>query len=123
MKPIVSKIKQLFYIWKQNNKDPHHEAATELKAAKKELKSMQRHLAAQHRKQLLQDITSASTDDKQLYYRLVNKQRGCAQGVADNKDFGSHVSSQLEGWACYFESLATATSLPQFSSTRITTDP
>ncbi len=77
---------------------------------------MEHHLAAQHRKQLLEDISNGSVEDKQLFYRLVNKQRGGCLGVASNIDFGMPCKTQLDGWVNYFEGLATATSLPQFDN-------
>ena len=82
MKPVAKRIKDRFFLWKLEDRDPDHPIANELDQCKKELRSMQRQLAAEHRRQLLVDIALASADDKDLYYRVMKKQRGGQGGVA-----------------------------------------
>ena len=116
MKPLTSKIKHAFYIWKINgNNDPAHYAASEIKALKKELRSMQRQLAAENRKQLLTDISSSLIDDRQLFYRLVRRQRCATNNSPGTVEFKKPCKSQLDGWADYFEALAKAENLPHFN--------
>jgi hypothetical protein len=115
MKPIVKEIKQLFYMWKQNGRKPDDPLAPLILEKKRSLRSTQRQLAAEHRKMLLRDISQATSDDKQLFYRLVQRQRSGNKGLCGTVDFGPECTSQLEGWASYFEKLATAENLPHFS--------
>ena len=111
LKPIVRKIKDTYYQLKHN---PEECTGADLKELKRSLRSQQRQLAAEHRKELMEEISTASTDDRELFYKLVKQQRGGYKAVSSSIDFKVPCLSQLDGWADYFEELATAKSLPHF---------
>jgi hypothetical protein len=115
MKPLVKNIKHLFHEWKQNGRNTDDPLVPQMKTNKKALRSLQRQLAAEHRKALLKDISEANTDNKQLFYKLVQRQRSNIKSLCNAVEFDSDCDSQLEGWAAYFEKLATPKSLPHFS--------
>ena len=51
--------------------------------------------------------------DKRLFYKLIRKQRGQNSGELATIDFGTGVS-QLDGWATYYEELATPSNNPEY---------
>ena len=114
MKPITKDIKSNFHAWKKNGKDPNDPISHHLDQLKKELRSMQRQLAAQHRRDLHSEISDASTENKQLFYKLVQRQRHGTKELCNNVDFGSNCIDQMEGWANYYEELAADKPLPHF---------
>jgi hypothetical protein len=114
MKYITNKIKHTHWLWKSQGKKPDDPYAAELKKLKLTLRSQQRQLAAEHRRALLEEISAASNENKQLFYKLVNMQRGGKKATSSAVEFGPNCTSQIEGWADYFERLATPESLPHF---------
>jgi hypothetical protein len=81
---------------------------------KKKMRSQQRQLAAEHRLLQLEEISKASTNNRQLFYKLVRKQRGPQSNVSDAVIFKAEIPSQINGWATYFEELAAKEDLPHF---------
>ena len=61
--------------------------AADLKELKLSLRSQQRQLAAEHRRELMEEISTASTDDRELFYKLVKQQRGGNKTVSSTIDF------------------------------------
>ena len=116
LKPTVLQIKKAYWQWKQVQKDPNHPLARELKDLHKSLRQQQRQMQAEHNKALLEDIANASVEDKQLFYRLIRKQRSTQSGISSNIEFPGNPTSQLQGWANYYEQLATAEDLPHFDN-------
>ena len=86
-----------------------------IKEMKKSLRSQKCQLAAEHMRTLLKDISDASTDNKKLFYTLVRKQRSSSREICSSVEFGLEITDQLEGWASYFERLATAENPPHFN--------
>lgn len=116
LKPYIKAVKLLFYEWKTQGKPSEAPISGKLKAAKKAFRSIQRQLAAEHRNSVLKEISEASTDNKILFYKLVQRQRGGVKQITKSIDFGEEAVSQHEGWAQYFEKLATAEDLPHFDN-------
>lgn len=114
MKPVIAKTKQLFYEWKLIGRPQDHSLVKEIKTQKKFLRSMQRQLAACHRKDTLQEISQASTDNRHLFYKLVANQRNGKKVGSMSVDFKDGSANQLEGWASYFEDLASDKSMDCF---------
>ena len=114
MKPKCQEMKKLYYEWKCTGKNQDHPLKQELVNCKRALRAMQRQLAAEHRRELLQEISQASTDNKQLFYKLVHRQRKGRSETCTNMDFGPECTDQLEGWAQYYEDLASDKPLPHF---------
>lgn len=114
LKPLVKMVKKVFYVWKKNGRIPNDHAASELETLKKSFRSQQRQMVAEHRRTMLQNISTASTDDRLLFYQLVRKQRGTRKVISSSIEFKEDCNSQLEGWAGYYEQLATAEDLPHF---------
>ena len=59
---------------------------------------------------------SAQQGDQQLFYKLIKKQRQQSSSSIATIDFGPG-KSQLDGWADYFEDLATPSNNPLFDAT------
>ena len=95
-------------------KKPGAPLCHKVKRAEKRPSLTQCQLGAEHRKQLLQGIRTASSDDKQLCYKLVRKERGGTTSVAPNIELECPHTSQVEGWATYFEGIASTSMLPHF---------
>ena len=88
------------------------------KKAKKELRQVQRAEKAENRHKIYRDIMEANSDDKQLFFRLIKKQRE-GKNRKLSKLFVNDVNIQeddkiREGWAVYFNNLSTAKSDPNF---------
>ena len=115
LKPIMKDLKHAFYWWKHNDKDPNHPLAARVKNLKKSLRSHQRQLAAIHRRDQLEEIANAATSDRNLFYRLVGRQRGSQSRVSNHVIFNGG-ESQLDGWATYFETLATDIPAPHYDT-------
>lgn len=114
MAPRIKHIKYLFYKWKIAGRKQDSHIYDELTKHKKKLRSIQRRLAASHRNELLTEISKATTDDKQLFYKLIRKQRAGAKNLCSSIVFPNDERDQLEGWANYFEDLAANNPHPFF---------
>ena len=119
LKPFIKTIKHLFFQWKKQGRDPDDPTLLRLNESKKSFRSYQRQLAAEHRNTMLREISEASTDDRSLFYKLVQRQRGSRTAIRNNVDFGD-CNNQHEGWAKYYEKLATSESLPHFDEEHAT---
>ena len=88
------------------------------KTAKKELRRTQRAEKAENRHKIYQDIMTANSDDKQLFFRLVKMQReGKVRKLSKLIVNDVHLQEDdkiREGWAVYFTNLSTAKSDPNF---------
>ena len=119
LKPLVDCAKSKFHTWKQCGRptDPNHHAYTELNNTTKELRQMQRQIAADERRSRHMQIMTASQDDKDLFYQLVRRQRQDGQTSCATIDFPfdqAKDNSQVNNWAAYFSQLATPANLPHF---------
>ena len=114
LKPLVQESKLLFYLWKQAGRPLESELYTQMKGKKKELRAAQREMAALQRQATLAEITCAETDNRNLFYKLIRKQRSSHHAIPNDMRFPSEVSDQMEGWANYFEDLASNKPLPHF---------
>ena len=114
LKPLVAASKQLHFQWKVEGKPDGTDTYRRLKEAKKSLRSMQRHLAATSRQAQQKEIATAHHADKQLFYKLVRRQRESPKCSSPVINFKVPATTQIEGWATYFETLATPVSLPHY---------
>ena len=81
-----------------------------LKAAKKKLRAKQREMAAMKRNEVIDDIMSASSNDAQLFSKLVRNQRKVVTTITDKIIFNDEEvegPQMLESWADFFRRLAT----------------
>ena len=135
-KPMVRRIKDVMWQLKQARRHPGHAFVDDLSlnaedlrpnvgtiqlledeyhTARKSLRSAQRQLAATQRKKLHEEIMDAHEGDRDTFYKLVKRQRGTGSKPLATIDFGED-KDQLEGWATYFEDLATPVEKPNFDS-------
>ena len=116
LKPLIKHSKMCFFKWKKMGRptSPHSPLLIEMKEAKRCLRSAQRSLCAKDRRELQQEIMITESNDKQMFFKLVGRQRKnpCS---AYPVEFPNPEDSQEEGWAQYFEGLATPASLPEFN--------
>ena len=94
-----------------NSQSPEHQR---MKTTKKLLRSAQRKLAAQKRHKEHEEIMQAQAYDKVTFYKLVQKQRGGAR-QQQTVSFPDPNAPQIEGWADYFQELATPVDEPRYS--------
>lgn len=113
MKPLVQELKEQYWLWKNDGKSPSSPHAAGVRKARKALRAAQRQKAASYRTSLQRDIMRAHQGDKLLFYKLVKKQRGQNSSSLATIKFGDEVS-QLEGWAGYFQDLATPYENPMY---------
>lgn len=73
--------------------------------------SCQIQLVTEHRKDPLKEIIETLTENQQLFY--VQLQRNDSKEICNNIDFRFGCTDQLEGWADYYDELASAKSLPR----------
>ena len=116
LKPLIVELKSNHYQWKLVSKDPLHPLAKKVKSLKSTLRSQQRQLAAMDRRERLEEIANASSKDRQLFYKLVGRQRGGPSKMSQHIIFPGEEDTQLNGWATYFENLAANTDLPHFDA-------
>ena len=114
--PLVKLVKEKTWAWKQTGKDQNSLFIDDIAIAKRNLHSAQRQMAAIQRKSLLTQISAARDNDKDLFYKLVRRQRSTSQHILSTIDFGD--SGQTEGWASYYETLATPVDKPEFSESQ-----
>ena len=115
MKPLVKRLKEKIWLWKQTGKDPKSELIPQIKKAKKELRSVQRKGAASQRIAQLSECMAAHEGDKLLFFKLIKKQREPQRTGLATIDFGKDTS-QIEGWTDYFEDLATPSNNPNYDN-------
>ena len=109
----MDKSRECFLTWRSNGKVVGSKEHVENKIAKKALRAAQRQKRAKERERHLNDIKNAHSGDKQLFFKLIHKQRSNQKDTVE-VDFGE--DSELDGWANYFENLATPQDLPQFDN-------
>ena len=105
--------KKAFGDWKKGGRpaDPHCDLVPAKNIAKRELRRKQRQCAAENRSKKYREITMAHTSDKALFHKLIDRQRQvgraklCELVIDDIHVSGSEKIRQ--GWADYFEKLAT----------------
>ena len=105
-KPMVRQLKKARWNYRTAPPSKREKLQGEYKLKKKELRSAQRQLLATQRKQLHKEIMDAHEGDKVTFYKLIRRQRGERHTELRPVDFGKE-DDQLEGWASYFEELAT----------------
>ena len=81
LKSIANKGKLAHKQWKEAGKplDPNNELLMNKNNCKKQLRTRQRQIAAEQRNSLYKEILVSYTDDKKLFYKLVNRQRNYKQ--------------------------------------------
>ena len=90
----------------------------QLKKDKKALRSKQRQLQAEQRRTDQNEIMSASRRDKQLFFKLVRKQRGSSTAT-DHMIFNDEPVSGdklMDAWRTYFSNLAIPKNNPDFDT-------
>ena len=112
LKPFLAASKKSHWEWKN---DPSQKKLQELKQSKKKLRSAQRCMSASKRDTLFEDIMRAETFDKNLMFKLINKQRK-AQRSDQPIDFGKPNVDAEDGWVEYFKALSTPNDEEQFDS-------
>ncbi|MEW8546332.1 MAG: reverse transcriptase family protein [Candidatus Thiodiazotropha sp.] len=109
--------------WKNAGKpiDPENSFVISKNACKKQLRKQQRQIAAEQRNSLYKEIMITHTDDKKLFYKLVNRQRNHSQyALSDLIIDDVHVTEVdmiRQGWASYFHRLATPVDDQKFDNT------
>ena len=119
LKPLVANAKSKHHLWKCAGKpaDQQHPTCIDLASSTKEIRSMQRQLAADERRSRHKQIMAACEDDRNLFYQLVRRQRQDGQDSRAQIDFPTdptNGNSQANNWAIYFRHLATPSTLPHF---------
>lgn len=91
--------------------DHRNHLYVDMRMAKKHLRNAQRQNQALSRKQHCEKILEADGTDKKMFYRLIASQRKSGQGTTDHLVVNDRVYTNSdevrEGWADYFEALAT----------------
>ena len=108
--------KRCYCEWKQNGR-PTSTASPyvkRMKEAKRLLRSTQRKLAASKRQLEQLKIMETENADRITFCKLVKKQRGKSHKKESIVSFPDPNCAQLDGWATYFEELATPSKLPEF---------
>ncbi len=110
LKPYVTRSKKAHWEWKQQASPIETGSSANIarKDAKKQLRRMQRQLAAEARTQLFQEIMDSAETDRVKMFKLIRKQAGkvgsrLAQCIIEFKG----NSKGANGWMNYFEDLAT----------------
>ena len=104
--------KKLFFQWKKAGRPgPQHPLSMQCRVAKKQLRTIQRQHQATYRTTTYQDIMEANSSDKKRFFSLVNRQtKEGRQALSQLYVDGRHLTTEeaiREGWASYFEKLAT----------------
>lgn len=110
-KPEIARSKKAHFLWKQDKENK--QLQKERKEAKRQLRAAQRRHAAMFRQSEQEKIMEAHEFDRQTFYKLVKKQRKGGRTSA-KVDFGNKEVTQVEGWAKYFQDLATLKDNPDF---------
>ncbi|CAG2253629.1 unnamed protein product [Mytilus edulis] len=114
--------KSAFYYWKANGRptdclDPF---LLEKKITTQELRKTCRLEVAQERMQERNEIIEASSSNKTLFYKLINKQRGKLSRRIDELNVGDNIYNTpeqiMEGWKIHFGQLAENTLDENFDS-------
>ena len=106
--------KAAFWLWKTVGR-PGDPSVTyhEMKSAKKVLRRLQRQEASRKNCERIAEIMQSSSEDKQLFYQLINKQRSTnsrAQVTLKyNGDYVSNTHDVCQVWEKHFGSLVEAT--------------
>ena len=115
------KSKLCFHEWKEAGRpnEPENEKLIAMKTAKKVLRRTQRQYEASLRNQKYEQnhVRLSHEGDQKLFYKLINEQRKdgnkTTTSITINGTILSNVDDIREGWADYFQKLAT----PQISET------
>ena len=105
--------KRAFGDWKKGGcpAEPHCELVLAKTSAKKKLRNRQRQIHAENRTKMYKEITTAHTENKNLFYKLINRQRQTGREILNelviNGDHLTESDSIRQGWADYFKTLAT----------------
>ena len=115
--PVCSKT--VFFQWKKAGRpSPQYPLSVHRKIAKRQLRTIQRQQQASYRTTTYQNIMKADSSNKRLFFSLVNRQRKEGR-QAPNQLYvdDRHLTTEeaiREGWAFYFEKLATPTDDPSY---------
>ena len=113
-KPIIRLMKQSR--WKAENSrsiQDREKFKHEYRNAKKGLRSAQRQATALKRREYHQEIMNAYQGDRNTFFKIVKRQREAGKNTEANVNF-KEETEQLEGWATYFEELATPQNQPHY---------
>ena len=108
--PLIKTSKSAHHEHKTNPSDENEKKA---KAARKQLRSMQRQICAIRRNEHLENIMVACERNQAAFFSLVKQQRSETNN-AIKIEFNPEPSSQLEGWRAYFQELATPQQQPHY---------
>ena len=103
--------------WQRNGRPPvPHPLAKERIAFKQQLRKVQRRENAIRREALFRDITSASSNDKKLFFSLIRKQRASISSSTKELilDDITYTEDLPKIWAMHFSRLATPPNDPHF---------
>lgn len=119
LKPYVKENMDAFAKWKASGqtKDPLNAVFIAMKRSKKQLRSVQRQIEAEKRKELHLQIMEADSRDKDLFYKIVNKQRASRAANSQYILFDGQMvegPALLEKWQQYFKNLATPKNDPRY---------
>ena len=105
--------KQKFHLWKLAGRPDHsHPLAIEMRQAAKVVRSIQRQEAAVDRRQLLDEISTASENDQHLCHKLIRRLRSPKSSTSALLINGQIISDEdqvRDLWASYFDHLSTPT--------------
>ena len=109
-----------FRAWKagQRPRDKNHHLVISRKLTTVNLRKLCRIEAAKNREQQRQEILDARAGDDQMFYKLINRQRGKLKFCVNELHVGTRVydsnSGILAGWHEHFKDLATPADNPSF---------
>ena len=120
LKPLVKENKRIFWEWKHVDRPtgPSSSEFIAMKLAKAHLRQTQRQLAASERRQTYNEIMAAKEGDKDMFYKLISRQRKTPLSGNASINFPDHIKgdSELQKWKDHFERLATPKDLPEFDN-------
>ena len=112
MAKLAKDSKKAFGDWKKGGHpaDPHNLVLVK-NAAKKDLRRRQRQINAENRSKIYKEISTAHTENKVIFYKLINKQRQIGhERLNELVVKGERLSEPdkiRQGWVDYFKTLAT----------------
>ncbi|MEW8548319.1 MAG: endonuclease/exonuclease/phosphatase family protein, partial [Candidatus Thiodiazotropha sp.] len=104
--------KDVHFQWKNAGQPgPEHPLSIQRKAVKRQLRTAQRQQQAEYRAETYRNIMEADSSNKRLFFSLINRQRkegrqSLSQLFVDDRHLTTEETIR-EGWATYFEKLAT----------------
>ena len=109
----IQNSKLAFWIWKSEGRPgAPNETYHIMKSAKKLLRQLQRQEPSRKNREQIEEIMQSTSKDKQLFYKVINKQRSTTSGTQVTLTYnGEHISNNHEvcgAWEQHFGSLVKA---------------